>query len=345
MREKLNEAVKAAMRAKDQTRLTTLRMITSKIKDIEVLNVRPAGQEQASEAEILDVLAKMVKQRRDSIEAFDKMARTDLADKERAEIGILEEFMPKGLSEAEMKDAVAGINGVKRVISTSAEGLAMVGIELRLEIDPQAATAEVREKVAAIRARLPEQIKDPTINRFDVSALPIATYAVGSATLTSDVTRRTVEDDLKPLLSQVDGVAAAEGKVSGYAQLVDAAGDPVGDPGQGAPTFGETWMTVPELNPYRIAEGHAPNGPDEIVIDRHSARTAGIQVGDLTTVLTKHGSEQFTVSGITMPGNSTVLRTGTITSRSEPKADAWRSSSSPTSPPLHHSPMTWMRRS
>ena len=109
-----------------------------------------------------------------------------------------------------IEDAVAGINGVKRVISTSAEGLAMVGIELRLEIDPQAATAEVREKVAAIRARLPEQIKDPTINRFDVSALPIATYAVGSATLASDVTRRVVEDDIKPLLGQIDGVAAVE---------------------------------------------------------------------------------------------------------------------------------------
>ena len=109
-----------------------------------------------------------------------------------------------------IEDAVAGINGVKRVISTSAEGLSMVGIELRLEIDPQAATAEVREKVAAIRARLPEQIKDPTINRFDVSALPIATYAVGSATLASDVTRRMVEDDIKPLLGQIDGVAAIE---------------------------------------------------------------------------------------------------------------------------------------
>ena len=109
-----------------------------------------------------------------------------------------------------IEDAVAGINGVKRVISTSTEGLSMVGIELRLEIDPQAATAEVREKVAAIRARLPEQIKDPTINRFDVSALPIATYAVGSATLPSDVTRRMVEDDLKPLLGQIDGVAAVE---------------------------------------------------------------------------------------------------------------------------------------
>lgn len=109
MREKLNDAVKAAMRAKDQVRLTTLRMITSKIKDIEVLNVRPAGQEQASVAEILDVLAKMVKQRRDSIEAFEKMARTDLADKEKAEIAILEEFMPKGLSEAEMREAIAGV--------------------------------------------------------------------------------------------------------------------------------------------------------------------------------------------------------------------------------------------
>ena len=109
-----------------------------------------------------------------------------------------------------IEDAVAGINGVKRVISTSTEGMAMVGIELRLEIDPQAATAEVREKVAAIRARLPEQIKDPTINRFDVSALPIATYAVGSASLASDVTRRMVEDDIKPLLGQIEGVAAVE---------------------------------------------------------------------------------------------------------------------------------------
>src|SRR5262245_32299357 len=108
-----------------------------------------------------------------------------------------------------IEDAVAGINGVKRVISTSTEGMSRVGIELRLEVDPQAATAEVREKVAAIRERLPEQIKDPTIQRFDVATLPISVYAVGS-TLPSDVTRRIVEDDLKPLLGQIDGVAAVE---------------------------------------------------------------------------------------------------------------------------------------
>ncbi len=108
-----------------------------------------------------------------------------------------------------VEDAVAGINGVKRVVSTSTEGVSRVGVELRLEVDPQAATAEVREKVAAIRGTLPQDIEDPTIQRFDVAALPIMVYAVGS-NQPSDVTRRQVEDDLKPLIEQIDGVAAVE---------------------------------------------------------------------------------------------------------------------------------------
>ena len=108
-----------------------------------------------------------------------------------------------------IEDAVAGINGVKRVISSSTESSSRVGLELRLEVDPQVAAAEVREKVAAIRGRLPEQIEDPTIVRFDVTALPIMTFAVGSAQR-SDTTRRQIEDDLKPLLEQIDGVAAVE---------------------------------------------------------------------------------------------------------------------------------------
>jgi hydrophobe/amphiphile efflux-1 (HAE1) family protein len=108
-----------------------------------------------------------------------------------------------------IEDVVAGINGVKRVESSSTEGMGRVGIEFRLEVDPQAATAEVREKVAAIRGRLPQDIEDPTIQRFDVAALPIMLFAVGSAQ-PSDVTRRQVEDDLKPLLEQIDGVAAVE---------------------------------------------------------------------------------------------------------------------------------------
>src|SRR5215203_6705418 len=61
-----------------------------------------------------------------------------------------------------IEDAVAGINGVKRVQSDSRESLSRVGIELRLEVDPQAAAADVREKVAAIRSRLPKDVEDPT---------------------------------------------------------------------------------------------------------------------------------------------------------------------------------------
>ncbi len=108
-----------------------------------------------------------------------------------------------------VEDAVAGINGVKRVISSSRESVSIVGLELRLEVDPQVAAAEVREKVAAVRERLPLDIEDPTVERFDVAALPIMSFAVGSSE-PSDVTRRLVEDDLKPLLEQIDGVAAIE---------------------------------------------------------------------------------------------------------------------------------------
>ncbi len=108
-----------------------------------------------------------------------------------------------------IEDAVAGINGVKRVISTSTEGFSRVGVELRLEVDAQAAAAEVREKVAAIRGQLPPDIEDPTIQRFDVAALPVMVYAVGSSQ-PSDRVRRQVDEELKPLLEQIDGVAAVE---------------------------------------------------------------------------------------------------------------------------------------
>jgi hydrophobe/amphiphile efflux-1 (HAE1) family protein len=108
-----------------------------------------------------------------------------------------------------IEDAVAGINGVKRVQSRSTDSLSIVGVELRLEVNAQDAAAEVREKVAAIRARLPKEVEDPTIVRFDVAAMPIMTFAVGSSQ-PSDLTRRQIEDDLKPLIEQIDGVAAVE---------------------------------------------------------------------------------------------------------------------------------------
>jgi multidrug efflux pump subunit AcrB len=108
-----------------------------------------------------------------------------------------------------VEDAVAGIEGVKRVESTSNEGYARVGIEFNLDVDPQGAAAEVRDRVAGIRYKLPAEIEDPTIVRFDVASLPIATYAVSSP-LPADRTRRIVEDQIKPLLERIDGVAGVE---------------------------------------------------------------------------------------------------------------------------------------
>jgi len=108
-----------------------------------------------------------------------------------------------------IEDAVAGIEGVKRVESNSNESFSRVGIEFNLNVDAQGAAAEVREKVSAIRFKLPKEVEDPTISRFDVAALPIATYAVSSP-LPADQTRLLVEDAVKPLLQQIEGVAAVE---------------------------------------------------------------------------------------------------------------------------------------
>jgi putative ABC transport system permease protein len=133
-------------------------------------------------------------------------------------------------------------------------------------------------------------------------------YLRGVSAIDTDFGEQTPRLDagLIDVVANVDGAAAAEGRVSGYAQIIDGNGDPVGDPGTGggAPTFGESWMTVPELNPYRLDEGRGPAAPGEIVIDRHSADVAGISVGDVVGVLTKSGRGQFTVTGIAKFGTA-----------------------------------------
>jgi uncharacterized protein YqeY len=94
--------MKAAMRAKDQARLSTVRLILSAIKQREV-----DERIQLADADVLSVLEKMIKQRRESIAQFEKAARTDLADKEKAEIEVLSAYLPQQMSEAEVDRAVA----------------------------------------------------------------------------------------------------------------------------------------------------------------------------------------------------------------------------------------------
>ena len=107
-----------------------------------------------------------------------------------------------------------------------------------------------------------------------------------------------LDQDLVAGVAAVDGVAAAEGYVEGYAQIVGSDGEPIGDPGAGAPTFGQSWIGTDALNPWNLAEGAAPAGPDEVVIDRASARTGGLAVGDDVTVLSGAAPRTFRLVGI-----------------------------------------------
>jgi uncharacterized protein YqeY len=104
LRERLAAALKAAMRDKDATRLGTLRLINAAVKDLDIA-LRPE-ERSASAAEITAILSKMVKQRRESAHAYEEAGRLELAQQELDEIKVVEEFLPRKLSEAEVDAAI-----------------------------------------------------------------------------------------------------------------------------------------------------------------------------------------------------------------------------------------------
>jgi|APEBP8051073178_1049388.scaffolds.fasta_scaffold00002_11 uncharacterized protein YqeY len=107
MRDRLQAALKDAMRAKEAERLSTLRLINAAIKDRDIA-ARGEGQDGGiSDADILAVLGKMVKQRQESARAYDEGGRVDLAEKERNEINVIEEFLPRQLEAGEVEEAIA----------------------------------------------------------------------------------------------------------------------------------------------------------------------------------------------------------------------------------------------
>jgi hypothetical protein len=108
MRQRINDAVKTAMKSGEKARLSTLRLITAAIKDRE-LGIGGAAPTEVGDAEIVVILQKMVKQRRESIATYEKAGRQDLADQEKAEIAVIEEYLPKQMGEAEAKAAVAAL--------------------------------------------------------------------------------------------------------------------------------------------------------------------------------------------------------------------------------------------
>ena len=106
MRGRVNAALKQAMKDKATGRLSTLRLINAAIKDKDI-EARGSGEDGGvSDAEVLAILGKMTKQRQESARAYEEGGRLDLAEAERGEIEIIEEFLPRQLSDAEVADAI-----------------------------------------------------------------------------------------------------------------------------------------------------------------------------------------------------------------------------------------------
>ncbi|MGA1026630.1 MAG: GatB/YqeY domain-containing protein [Lutimaribacter sp.] len=106
MRDRVNSALKQAMKDKQPERLSTLRLINAAIKDRDIDARSDGNDEGVPDSEILAILGKMAKQRQESARAYEEGGRLDLAERERAEIVIIEEFLPRQLSQAEVDKAI-----------------------------------------------------------------------------------------------------------------------------------------------------------------------------------------------------------------------------------------------
>ena len=122
LRDQLMNAVKEAMKAREQKRLGTLRLIQANIKDKDIANRTEESRDGISDDEILALFGKLIKSREDSIVLYEKGGRPELAEAERIEIAIIREFMPRPLDETETKAAVAAI-----VAETGASSLKDMG--------------------------------------------------------------------------------------------------------------------------------------------------------------------------------------------------------------------------
>ncbi|MDP2697159.1 GatB/YqeY domain-containing protein [Thalassospira sp.] len=109
LRSQLSDALKKAVLAKDTVTVTTVRLIIAALKDRDIAARGEGNQDGIPDEEILALLQAMVKQRRESIEMYTKGNRADLADQEASEIVVIEKFLPKQMSDAEIEAAVRGV--------------------------------------------------------------------------------------------------------------------------------------------------------------------------------------------------------------------------------------------
>jgi len=146
LRDKFTAALKEAMLAKDQRRVGTVRLIISALKDKDI-EARGLGREKANDEEILGLLQKMIKQRNDSIEAFDKAGRTELAKQEREEKAIIEAYLPAQMSADDVRAAVSAAVAATGASSVKDMGKVMAELKTKFagKMDFSKANAVVKE--------------------------------------------------------------------------------------------------------------------------------------------------------------------------------------------------------
>ncbi len=121
LREAINNAVKDAMKAKEERKLSTLRMVNSTIKNADI-EARGQGKPPLSDGDLLAVLQKMIKQRQEAVELYDKGGRPELAAQERDEIAVISAYLPKQMSDDDVKAAIAAA-----ISETGAAGMKDMG--------------------------------------------------------------------------------------------------------------------------------------------------------------------------------------------------------------------------
>jgi len=136
--------MKTAMRARDSARLSTIRLILAAIKQREV-----DERIQLTDADVLSVLEKMIKQRRESIAQFEKASRNDLADAEKFEIGVLSAYLPQQMGEAELAQAVAAA-----VAESAASGIKDMGKVMAILKPKLAGRADLGQVSNLVKSKL-----------------------------------------------------------------------------------------------------------------------------------------------------------------------------------------------
>ncbi len=130
LRKKLDDSMKAAMKAQEKLRLSTLRLVNAAIKNADI-EARTAGKQPIADDAILGLLQKLIKQRQESAELYDKGGRKELADQERGEIEIIKGFLPQQMSEAEAKAAIAAVIKETGAASVKDMGKVMAALKER----------------------------------------------------------------------------------------------------------------------------------------------------------------------------------------------------------------------